>query len=155
MELENLVRKIKLDIANKGSIEGYMYYKGETQDRIDGDYVLTFSYEFPQGKGKDFSKYDKKDNDIDEARADVMVDAKSLLDYHLKDNLFQIRFLEKSENSAKIEIYHDIKNDEISLDEIEDDLTLYLICERSGIDREESRNPCRYDKGHEEWLKTH
>ncbi len=154
MELETLVQKIKYDIIDTDKIRGSMHYAREVADR-DGSPILTFSYKFPQGEAEEFSKYDIGDRDFDEAKANKMETAKLILDYCLRDKLFKIRFLKKSENSARVEIYHEPKNNKILSSGIEDNLELYLRCEKEGLSPEESKDPYSCDKGREEWLKSH
>ncbi len=153
MGLENLVGKIKFDVIDTGKIRGDIYYKGESQDR-DGSPILTFSYKFSQGEAEGFSKYDIGDRDFDEAKADKMGTAKLVLDCYLKDELFKISFIKKSENSARVEINHESASKGKSLDEIDNPLSFYLACEMNGISAEDSGNPFMYDEGREEWLKS-
>ena len=154
MELETLVQEIKHDIIDTDEVRGSMHYTREAADR-DGSPILTFSYKFSQEEAEGFSKYDIGDRDFDEAKANKMETAKSVLEYCFRDELFKIRFLKKSENSARVEIYHEPKSNETPSSGIEDNLELYLRCEEEGLSPEESTDPYSCDRGREEWLKSH
>lgn len=153
MALENLIEQIKLNTIDKGKTKGNMHYSEEGQEK-DGSPTLSFSYKFPQGGAKETLRYDIGDEDFDKDRIDKIQTAKLLLEYHLKDNMFQVHILKEKENSAKIEIYHNPENEETPLNGTEDNLDFYLACEKIGLSSEESKDPYRHDRGREEWLKA-